>query len=197
MPIKHVLQIVALTLMAVQSTTTGVAAMPQTEPSTSQVSSLTASDMSGGDVRQSAFDRLGYDSGLWRSEYLAEQTDDDDADHPLVPASGGTQSTTPMTGVSNYSRDVMLGSSIYSDHLAMIPIDIPVVMRTSGLRAIGESEAQPATTMSDWEHAAAAATGSTTLGFTRSGPSVISVIVGFVGIVIVIGAYASSGTRKQ
>lgn len=197
MRIKHVLHFVVLTLMAIQRTS-GVAAMPPTEPSTStsQVSSRFTSAASGSDVRQSAFDSLGYNSGLWRSEYLAQQNDDDDADRQLIAASDGTQSARPQTGTSHQSRDNKLGPPVYSDYLAMIPIEIPVVMRTSDFLAAGDSEAQFTTAMSDWEYAAAAATGSKTIGLTTSGPSATSAIVGFVGIVIVIGAYVSSGKRK-
>ena len=198
MQIKHFLRFVALTaltLMAIQRMPS-VAAVSQTESSTSQVSSEFTSDESGGDVRQSAFDPLGYDSGLWRSEYLGRQNDDKNADRQLIPAPVGTQSAPRQAGTSHHRRDDKFGSSIFSDHLAMIPVDIPVVIRTPEPQGVGESDPQSATTMSDWEFAAATATGSATIGFTKSVPSVTSAIVGFVGIVIVIGAYVSSIERK-
>ena len=198
MRIKHFLRFVALTaltLMAIQRMPS-VAAVSQTESSTSQVSSEFTSDESGGDLRQSAFDPLGYDSGLWRSEYLGRQNDDKNADRQLIPAPVGTQSAPRQAGTSHHRRDDKFGSSIFSDHLAMIPVDIPVVIRTPEPQGVGESDPQSATTMSDWEFAAATATGSATIGFTKSVPSVTSAIVGFVGIVIVIGAYVSSIERK-
>ena len=202
MRIKHFLRFVALTaltLMAIQRMPS-VAAVSQTESSTSQVSSQFTSDESGGDLRQSAFDPLGYDSGLWRSEYLGRQNDDKNADRQLIPAPVGTQSAPRQAGTSHHRRDDKFGSSIFSDHLAMIPVDItvdiPVVIRTPEPQGVGESDPQSATTMSDWEFAAATATGSATIGFTKSVPSVTSAIVGFVGIVIVIGAYVSSIERK-
>ncbi len=198
MRIKHFLRFVALTaltLMAIQRMPS-VAAVSQTESSTSQVSSEFTSDESGGDVRQSAFDPLGYDSGLWRSEYLGRQNDDKNADRQLIPAPVGAQSAPRQAGTSHHRRDDKFGSSIFSDHLAMIPVDIPVVIRTPEPQGVGESDPQSATTMSDWEFAAATATGSATIGFTKSVPSVTSAIVGFVGIVIVIGAYVSSIERK-
>ena len=198
MRIKHFLRFVALTaltLMAIQRMPS-VAAVSQTESSTSQVSSEFTSDESGGDVRQSAFDPLGYDSGLWRSEYLGRQNDDKNAHRQLIPAPVGTQSALRQAGTSHHSRDDKFGSSIFSDHLAMIPIEIPVVIRTPEPQGVGESDAQSATTMSDWEFAAATATGNATIGFTRSGPSATAAIVGFVGIVILIGAYVSSGKHK-
>ncbi|MBC7965053.1 MAG: hypothetical protein H7Z17_03925, partial [Fuerstia sp.] len=84
-------------------------------------------------------------------------------------------------------------SILYSDNLAIVPIEIPVIMGQAELQATGEPEARDATTLSDWEYAVVKSGGSATVGSTASGPSVTSAIVGFVGIIIVIGAYASSG----
>ena len=82
-----------------------------------------------------------------------------------------------------------------------MPVEIPVIIEKSEYRAVRESDVETAApTMSDWEYAAVTATGSsksTTIGFTTSGPSATSAIVGFVGTIIVIGAYASSVERKQ
>ena len=89
-----------------------------------------------------------------------------------------------------------IGAFVYSNNLAMIPVEIPVIIGKSEHQAVRESDAETsAPTMSDWEYAAVTATSgsrSTTIGFTTSGPSATSAIVGFVGTIIVIGAYASS-----
>ncbi len=54
--------------------------------------------------------------------------------------------------------------------------------------------AEPVTggTLSDWESAACLAVGPSGKWSTRQGPSVISLIVGIVGLAIVIGAYFKS-----
>lgn len=129
-------------------------------------------------MRQSVSDPPGFDSGLWRAEYLTQRADEND---PGVSASRG--------------------AFVYSNSLAMIPVDIPVTIGKSEHEEVRESDAgTSAPTMSDWEYAAATATSSSksaTIGFTSSGPSATSAIVGFVGTIIVIGAYASSVGRQK
>ena len=63
--------------------------------------------------------------------------------------------------------------------------------------AEGESNLLEDAVMSEWETAVADSGASVTPGFTASGPSLTSAIVGFVGIMIVIGAYVSSGKRNR
>ena len=86
---------------------------------------------------------------------------------------------------------------VYSDKLVTIPHDAPAVMDTHGVSTNGESDEQGEATMSEWDNAVAKSGASATPGFTASGPSVISAVVGFVGIMTVIGAYVSSGKRNR
>ena len=141
-------------------------------PQSSQLTTGT----SGGDMRQSESDPPGFDSGLWRAEYLTQRADENDT----------------RVGPS-------IDAFVYSNNLAMIPVKIPVIIGKSEHQAVRESDAEmSAPTMSDWEYAAVSATSSSkskTIGFTTSGPSATSAIVGFVGTIIVIGAYASSVGR--
>ena len=129
-------------------------------------------------MRQFASDPPVFDSGLWRAEYLTQHADENDT-----------------------RENPSIGAFVYSSNLAMMPVEIPVVIGKPKHQAVRESDAETSVpTMSDWEYAAVTATGngnSTTIGFTASGPSATSAIVGFVGTIIVIGAYASSVERKQ
>jgi len=170
-------------------------AMP---PSTSPFSRQLESNTSEANVRQSTFDPRGIDSGFWRSEYLARpvQQEQTDSDNPLA-TSAGTRSATPQAETVRHSPDKTLNFSRYSDNLAMRAIEMPEIRGKSELQATEEPDEEKGTTLSDWEYAAVTAAGSATRGSTASGPSATSAIVGFVGIIIVIGAYVSSGNRQQ
>ena len=197
MRFKHVLLCVGLTLIVIQRVPS-VASMPQIDPSPLQLSSQFTSNTSGGDVRQSAFGALGYDSGFWRTEYAARPAEQDqNADDNPIAESTETRSATAQHETANHSTDTASDALVDVDSAAVIPTEVAVNIGPSEIQAIGEPDELPATTQSDWEYAAVYATGSTTPGSTKPGPSVISAIVGFVGIIIVIGAYVSSGNRNQ
>jgi hypothetical protein len=193
MRIKHVLLSAGL-ILTVSETITIATATPQIEPSASPHPSQFTSHTSGSDMRQSAFDPHGYDSGLWRSAYLARLAEKNQAaDDAPVASSRKTHFATSETVSPDQREDQTSDSILYSDNLAMVPIEIPVIMGQPELQAAGEPEESDVTTLSDWECAVVKSGGSATLGSTASGPSATSAIVGFVGIIIVIGAYASSG----
>ena len=193
MRLPHVLLFAGLTLTVIQS----AASMPQMDLPTSQLSSQLTSNPSGGDVRQAAFDALGYDSAFWRSEYAAGplkqgQTADDET----IAESAETGSATPQTETARNSADKTSDVFIYSDQLAVTLNETPVIMAPSEAQTAGEPDELPATTQSDWEYAALNAANGPTVGSTSSGPSATSAIAGFVGIIIVIGTYVSSGNRR-
>ena len=197
MRFKHVLLCVGLTLIVIQRVPS-VASMPQIDPSPLQLSSQFTSNTSGGDVRHSAFGTLGFDSGFWRTEYAARPAEQDqNADDNPIAVSTETRSATAHNETAHHSKDKTPDAFDYSDNLAVLPIEIPVISGPFEIQAVGEPDKLPATTQSDWEYAAADATEGKSVGSTKPGPSVISAIVGFVGIVIVIGAYVSSGNRNQ
>jgi hypothetical protein len=197
MRFKQVLLCVGLALIVIQRVPS-VASMPQIDPSTSRLSSQFTSNTSGGDVRQSACDPLGYDSGFWRTEYAARAAEQDQhADDNPIAVFRETRPATAQNETANPSADKASGPFVYSDNLAVIPIETAVIMSSTEFQAVGEPDELAATTQTDWEYAAVNATGGSTVGSTKPGPSVTSAIVGFVGIIIVIGAYVSSGNRNQ
>lgn len=176
---NHILYGVGLTLVGTLCLSICTAAQQTQAPSFRQL------------VPQIATDTVGFDSGLWRSEYLQQPTQDDD-DTRVSRSGVGTSATT--TG----SAKTPPPAFVYSDKLITIPLDTPALIETHMQHANGESSLLlEETTMSEWENAVAESGASVTPGFTASGPSVTSAIVGFVGIMIVIGAYVSSGKRNR
>ncbi|MBC7965576.1 MAG: hypothetical protein H7Z17_06565, partial [Fuerstia sp.] len=160
MPIKHVLLSVGLVLTVNQRILTATA-MPQFEPSASPHPSQITPHTSLSDLRQSAFDPHGYDSGLWRSAYLARPAEDDQtADDDPIASSVTTHSAAPETASAGQVKDKTSDSILYSDNLAMVPIEIPVIMGQAELQATGEPEDLDATTLSDWEYAVVKSGGS-------------------------------------
>lgn len=150
-------------------------------------------------VPQIATDAIGFDSGLWRSEYLQQLTQDDDDDDTKPSTSTiMTSAKTAASAATSGSAKSPPPAFVYSDKLVTIPLDIPAMIETPMQHANGESSLlMEETAMSEWENAVAESGGSVTPGSTASGPSVTSAIVGFVGIMIVIGAYVSSGKRNR
>ena len=157
------------------------------------------------DAKQSRFDPSGFDSALWRSEYLWQASEDDLTGKESQGNSSPTEDVTdvrplPATKGPNDAperkKDAQAAIS-YSNGLITMPIDVPTAMESRGLTMDGNSHDAPNVTMSDWEKAVFNSAGKSTLGFTASGPSVTSAIVGFVGTMIVIGAYVSSGKRNR
>lgn len=193
MRLKSMLLFAGLALTVIQC----VASMPQKDSPTSRLSSQLKLNPSGGDVRQAAFDVRGYDSAFWRSEYAAgtlkqDQTTDDEG----VTASAETGSAIPQTETARSSTDKTSNLIMYSDKLVVTLNNTPVIIAPSEAQTAGEPDELPATTQSDWEYAALNAADGPTVGSTSSGPSATSAIAGFVGIIIVIGAYVSSGNHR-
>jgi hypothetical protein len=135
-------------------------------------------------------DAIGFDSGLWRSEYLQQPRQDNDE----AAASTSAAKTNATTSGSVKSPPPAF---FYSDQLVTIPLDTPGLIEPQMNNADGASGLQDETAMSEWENAVAESGASVTPGFTASGPSLTSAIVGFVGIMIVMGAYISSGKRNR
>ncbi|MDA1230695.1 MAG: hypothetical protein O2856_07975 [Planctomycetota bacterium] len=155
----------------------------------------------GSDRTQSPFDAMGFDSGLWRSEYLrppAEDTDDAQKASDPSPTANQLSELASLSSVPEpNAKMTTLAAFGYSDSLVPMPIDIPTVTETSGFHTIIASEEDVDTTMSDWENSNANSAGNATLGLTASGPSATSAILGVVGILIVAGAYVSSGKQNR
>lgn len=135
-------------------------------------------------------DAVGFDSGLWRSEYLRQPRQDNDEAAAAISAvttketnSGSVKSPPPVF--------------VYSDKLVRIPLDTPALIEPHMFDADGESALQEETAISEWENAVAESGAGLIPGSTASGPSVTSAIVSFVGIMIVIGAHISSGKRNR
>jgi len=176
---NHILHGVGLTLVGTLCLSMCSAAQQTQSPSFRQ------------SVPQIASDAIGFDSGLWRSEYLQQPTQEDkDTKH--------SASDVATSATISSSAKSPPPAFVYSDKLVTIPLDIPAVIETPMQHANGESSLlMEETAMSEWENAVAESGGSVTPGSTASGPSVTSAIVGFVGIMIVIGAYVSSGKRNR
>ncbi len=177
------------------------AVLQQNHSSPWQVFSGIATVAVGGDRTQSPFDVMGFDSGLWRSEYLRPPTEDiDDAQKASDPSPTANQlselASLPSVPLSN-AKKTTLAASNYSDSLVPMPIDIPTFTDTPGFHTIRASEEDVDTPKSDWENSIANSAGNATLGLTASGPSATSAILGIVGILIVAGAYVSSGKRNR
>lgn len=141
-------------------------------------------------IPQIASDAVGFDSGLWRSEFL--QQPKQGKDETAAAVSAEMQNATASDAAKSSPP-----AFAYSDKLVTIPLDTPPLIDPQMLDANGQATLQEETTMSEWENAVAVAGASVTPGFTASGPSITSAIVGFVGIMIVIGAYVSSGKRNR
>ncbi len=196
MRLTHLLLLVGLTLMVIQGKPS-TAAMPQIDPPTSQHSSQLTSNTASADVRQSASDPLGIDSGFWRTEYTARPAEQDPTtnDNPIA-SSTETHSGTPQFEAANLATDRTPDSIVSGDNMVIGPVEILVTIGHAEIQAARKPDELPATNLSDWDYAVLKSSGSATVGFTKSGPSMTSAIVGFVGIIIVIGAYVSSGSRR-
>ena len=181
---KHILHGLGLTLIATMLLSVCTAA-PQ-KPSVSR-SML---------VPQIASDAIGFDSGFWRSEYLQQPKEDKDKDKDK-DKTDASSSDLMATATASGSAKQPPAAFVYSDTLITVPLDTPAVIDIQ----LGEASSQlglvEETTMSEWENAVAESGASVTPGSTISGPSVTSAIVGFVGIMIVLGAYVSSGKRNR
>lgn len=142
-----------------------------------------------------AADAIGFDSGLWRSEYLQQQkSDKEEGDASATDVmQSDVMTSTPVSS----SAKSPPAAFIYSDNLVTIPLDTPALIESQGIQINGESTFEEEATMSEWENAVASSGGNATPGFTASGPSLTSAIVGCVGIMIVVGAYVSSGKRNR
>jgi len=174
------------------------AGFPAVERSPLQKSAELKRNNLGRNMPQSTADPIGFDSGLWRAEYLTQLTDEGkDQKCSVEITTGGKVFASTSSLPASRGKDNTMRSLIYSDKLALMPIEIPIIAERSEYQPVRDSCAESTVpTMSDWEYAAVTATKSTTIGFTTSGPSATSAIVGFVGIMIVIGAYVSSSQRK-
>ena len=175
---NHILHGIGLILVGAPCLSICTAAQQTQSPSVSKL------------IPQIASDAVGFDSGLWRSEYLQQTKQDKDE----TKASTSGVITTAATSGSAKSTPPAF---VYSDKLVMIPLNTPVQIQTHKFHTNGESDLQEETAMSEWENTVATSGASVTPGFTASGPSVTSAIVGFVGIMIVIGAYVSSGKQNR
>ena len=142
-----------------------------------------------------------YDSGLWRSEYLRQSHEEVDAaviESENSSDAGDAIQNDPLTAVDASSGMTKPPAAIvYSASLISIPFDSPAATQSLEFQAIDEFDVQLDATMSEWDHAVSKAGGGVTSGAMASGPSVTSAIVGFVGIMIVVGAYVSSGKRNR
>jgi len=140
----------------------------------------------------------GYDSGLWRFEYLPHTENDtantansDDA----FTASSKNDSTTHNTNTVG-EIDGALTKLINNDMMEFATISVPIVTETADLSSNKpDSIEMTLETMSDWDYASSFINENKQRAGTANGPSATSVIVGVVGVLIVIGAYVSSGKR--
>lgn len=175
-----------------------VTATPQVEPSAFQSSLRSAPYAPSSNLRQSTFDFQGFDSGLWRSIYLATPANEyQAAETNTVARSTDKPAELAEKKSAGHSREKPFDATSYSDKLALIQIENPLITGQSELQATGEPDAHELATLSDWEYMAVKSGGGKTVGATASGPSATSAIVGFVGIIIVIGTYASSGKSTR
>jgi len=126
---------------------------------------------------------LSLSTNLWRSAFL------DMAETNAVPDPPGPNDSGHPNGLPSAAGHVKLElAAVRLDHEFMdcaLLSPEPASDLTLTDPVAGE-------TLSDWEQAACLAAGSQPGGSERQGPSVISVIVGVVGLAIVVGAYFKS-----
>ncbi len=156
-------------------------------------------DESTDSTQHSTIVATGYDSGLWRLEYLQstqqDHTGSTENAGDVLTASGRIDSTTNGTNTAG-AIDGTLAKLINNDTIEFATTSVPVLNETNDLLPDGSDPLDTTLqAMSDWEYASSFAAENKPRWGTASGPSATSIIVGVVGILIVIGAYVSSGSR--
>ncbi len=148
---------------------------------------------------------LALDSGLWRTGFLTEkgnlQSSDADALLSAQTESQLSRSRAP-TRERESSFTVPADAPGISWFVEMPVVDVAEVMLPdlSGdlleLSSDTESAAGDAT-LSDWQQAAAVSVGGKGKTLNSNGPSLLSLVVGVAGLIVIVGAYMTSGKKKS
>lgn len=135
------------------------------------------------------------DSGLWRSVFLFQPADES----PSEAAAKSPQDPSNEGSDSDFATTADVREGLVPD--ALIPSIDPVTLADSDeliatrqLSNPADAEFQDAAHLSDWDRAVVSATGTKQKPLARNGPSVVSIVVGLVGLVVVCGAYFSGKT---
>ena len=114
---------------------------------------------------------------LWRSQFLVSS----EVNQGSADSENGQGSAAARTvGTSAHafgSEEIALGTQA----------DLPIPTETDPFETVGVNS--ESLTMTDWESAESNAVGSKGKTFTKDGPSVVTAIVGVVGLIVVSGAY--------
>ncbi len=145
------------------------------------------------------------DSGLWRSEFLTKvsNTRASEVDAPL--------SAQPEPQLSSGLVTRQVSESPLSDFAEAPGNSLIVEMPVVGLaefmlpdssadlpeRGNDTEAAAGDTTLSDWQQAAAVSVGRKGRTLNSNGPSLISLVVGVVGLIVIVGAYMTSGKKQH
>ena len=147
---------------------------------------------------------LTLDSGLWRTGFLAAKGNlqSSDADALL-----STQTESQLSSSRSPTRERESSFTAPSDApgisliVEMPVVDVAEVMLpdlSGDLLDISndpESAAGDAI-LSDWQQAAAVSVGRKGMTLNSNGPSLLSLVVGVVGLIVIVGAYMTSGKKK-
>ena len=146
------------------------------------------------------------DSGLWRSEFLTRTGETQTNDSDAVPSA---QTDSHLSGSSRATTlerasDSSVPAQGPNDGMCidLPPVDVAEVMQlASSTDQYGPGHdaesAEDDSTLSDCQLAVAVSVGKKGKALTSNGPSVISLIVGVMGLIVVVGAYMTGGKKKQ
>ncbi len=121
------------------------------------------------------------DSGLWRAQFPERDTETPPADPDAFPV--------PANSVA--PPIVELPAADVSE---MLPTG------SAGIRTEADRHARASAedaTLSDWDHAVAVSVGTTGRRLTSTGPSLISMVVAAVGLIVTVGAYLTGEKKNQ
>ena len=147
---------------------------------------------------------LTLDSGLWRTGFLTKKGNlqSSDADALLsAPTESPLSSSRAPTRERESSFAVPSDAPGISLFVEMPVVDVAEVMLpdlSGDLLEISndpESAAGDAT-LSDWQQAAAVSVGRKGKTLNSNGPSLLSLVVGVVGLIVIVGTYMTSGKKK-
>ena len=123
------------------------------------------------------------DSGLWRSVFLPV------ASEPHAPEAASTDGR--PEAVSNVVTNIAVPDDLSPSVESITTSGMDAALRSDEGSAVAMHNASDVAQLSDWDRALVAATGVKQTSYTTNGPSVVSVVVGVVGLIVVCGAYLS------
>lgn len=134
---------------------------------------------------------LSISTNLWRSEFVLEAAEEKES--PEGTDGAADQSSGPSEVPAGTNDRIRHAKVVGLEELLLDSQGTTIETKPSGYDDLVQGDNQAS--LSDWEKAATRSAGGIGVGATSSGPSIISMVVGVVGIMIVVGAYCSSSSR--